>query len=130
MPRAAVEAFLSAVARGPDEIAARLETGVVYRAADLPVLTGRLAVQRLWRRLFQTYGAASIVPTLMIQDADIVIVRQTQTFGSGAGAFELAGTAVYGVRDGRVAYWRDCFDLRDLPGADRDLWPRLWRARW
>lgn len=130
MPRAVVEDFLGAVALGPEAIAARLDSDVVYRAADLPELNGRLAVQRLWRRLFQTYGEAAIEPVLIVQDADIVIVRQSLRFGSAGATLELASTAVYGVREGRLAHWRDCFDLRDLPGPDRDLWPRLWRARW
>lgn len=130
MSRAVVEEFLGALAGGPDQIAARLGGGVFYHATDLPVLIGRLEVTRLWRRLFQTYGEAAIEPILIVQDDDIVIVRQRQRFGRGAAAFELPSTAVYRVRDGQVAHWRDCFDLQDLPKDDRALWARLWRARW
>ena len=130
MPRAVVEEFLAAVGHGPEQIAVRLASDVVYRAADLPVLNGRLAVQRLWGRLFRSYGAVTVTPSLLVADDEVVLVRQRQTFGRAGEAFELAGVAVYVVRDGLVAHWRDCFDRGDLPAPDQALWSRLWRARW
>jgi limonene-1,2-epoxide hydrolase len=130
MTRIVVEEFLAAVGRGPDEIGDRLASDVVYRAADLPVLAGRLAVQRLWGRLFRRYGEIAVAPLLAVEDEDVVLVRQSRTFGRGGDAFELPGVAVYVVRDGLVVHWRDCFDRGDLSAADQALWPRLWRARW
>lgn len=128
--RAVVEEFLAALGLGAEEIGARLDSDVVHRAADLPALKGRLAVQRLWGRLFRSYGAVTATPLLVVADEEVVLVRQRRTFGRGDAAFELTGTAVYVVRDGRIAHWRDCFDRSDLPSADQALWPRLWRARW
>lgn len=130
MTRTVVEAFLAGIGGGPKEIGDRLASDVVYRAADLPVLTGRLAVQRLWGRLFRRYGEIAVKPLLAVEDEDVVLVRQCRTFGRAGASFELSGVAVYVVRDGLIVHWRDCFDLGDLPAADQALWPRLWRARW
>lgn len=131
MTQAVVLRLLEAVPNGADEMAAQLDHDIRYSVGDLPTLRGRLAVQRLWCRLLQSYASITIAPTLIIADAEIVIARQLQTFRRTTGeSFELNSVAVYVVRDDRIVDWRDRFDRSDLPGADDALWRRLWRARW
>lgn len=128
---AVVGAFLECVSGGPEALASRLDADVLYQASDLEPLRGRLAVERLWRRLFQSYAAIGISPVLMVEDEDIVLARQLQTFRPMTGEpFELTSVAVYVVREGCIVEWRDVFEPGDLPAEDLALWRRLWRARW
>jgi len=128
---AAVGDFLQRFAGGPEALTFRLDADVLYRAADLEPVRGRLAVERLWRRLFRSYAAIEVSPVLMVEDGDIVIARQLQTFRPMTGEpFELTSVAVYVVQGGCIVDWRDVFEPGDLPAEDLALWRRLWRARW
>lgn len=128
---AVVGDFLERFSGEPEALTSRLDADVLYRAADLEPVRGRLAVERLWRRLFRSYAAIEVSPVLMVEDGDIVLARQRQTFRPMAGElFELNSVAVFVVRDGRIIDWRDVFAPGDLPADHEALWRRLWRARW
>ena len=95
-------------ARDADALAPFLADDVVFTAyGDRPV-EGRDAVVGLWRNVLASFGEVRFETVHQAVDGDVVIAEQIHGLALPGGRLApIRNMAVYELRDGKIAAWRD-----------------------
>lgn len=110
-----VEAFLAVAANSDWESALPMLTeDVVYQNMMLPAVTGREAVRETAEGLLALCSDAEWVTHRQVVDGELVMNERTDRFLVNGEWLDLPVAGVFEVRDGRIAAWRDYFDLQTV----------------
>ena len=71
-------------------------------------ITGRSAVVELWRNVFDSFEQVTFETVHQAVNGDVVIAEQVHGLGLPGGRIApVMNMAIYEIRDGRIAAWRD-----------------------
>jgi limonene-1,2-epoxide hydrolase len=114
-PLATVNAFMTAAAsRDYDTALDLLTEDIEYQNMPLPAVHGRQAVKDTLEMLLATAKASEWVVHREASAGDVVLNERTDRFLVDGRWLELPVAGVFEVRDGRIALWRDYFDLQTI----------------
>ncbi|MFD8073364.1 nuclear transport factor 2 family protein [Streptomyces sp. NPDC059718] len=103
--RTFVEAFNT---KDPDRLLPFLHADVVFRNYGDDEIRGRDALLEMWRNVFGTFEQVRFETVHQAVNGDIVIAEQVHGLALPGGPLApVMNMAVYEVRDGRIAAWRD-----------------------
>lgn len=109
-----VEVFLNALADEDFDTAdAALADDVVYHNVGLPIIHGRHATVKLFRRM-QGRAAFQVKTHRIAADGSAVLTERTDALIIGPLRLQFWVCGVFEVRDGRITLWRDYFDFFDM----------------
>lgn len=114
-PRTVVEAFLAAMAElDYDTALTHVTDDVVYTNMPLGPVEGPGGIRAVLEPFFApTVTNEWVVSSVAVHD-DVVFVERLDRHQLPGGWVELPVVGVFEVRDGRIAAWRDYFDLATL----------------
>ena len=121
-PADTVRTFCAAWASGDMEnVYALMADDIVYHNIPLPVVHG-VAEARAFFAGFRFEEAEFRIHALAA-DGDTVLTERTDRFRLGDAWMELPVMGVFEVADGRIAKWRDYFDLGQMNDGMANLAP-------
>jgi limonene-1,2-epoxide hydrolase len=113
-----VDDFLRAAARRDyDTALALLTEDVEYQNMMLPPVHGRDAVRETVEGLLALCTDSDWVVHHAVAQGDLVMNERTDRFRIGGAWTDLPVMGVFELRDGRIARWRDYFDLQTIMAA-------------
>ena len=117
-PLETVNAFLRAAAARDYQAALPLLTDdVEYQNMMLPPVHGHAGVQETLEALLALCTASEWVVHKEVAQGDLVMNERTDRFQMGGTWTDLPVAGVFELRDGRIAKWRDYFDLQTVMQA-------------
>ena len=117
-PGAVVAAFLAAASQRDYDAAWALVTDdVEYQNMMLPAVHGKEALRDTLEGLLALCSASEWVTHRQLTAGDTVMNERTDRFRLGEDWVDLPVAGVFVVREGRVALWRDYFDLQTVMTA-------------
>jgi limonene-1,2-epoxide hydrolase len=113
-----VDDFLRAAARRDyDTALALLTEDVEYQNMMLPPVHGRDAVRETLEGLLALCTDSDWVVHREVAQGELVMNERTDRFRIGDAWTDLPVMGVFELRDGRIARWRDYFDLQTIMTA-------------
>ena len=113
-----VNAFLKAAsARDYDTALPMLTDDVEYQNMMLPAVHGKAAVRETLEALLALCTGSEWVVHRELAGGDLVMNERTDRFEMGGIWVDLPVAGVFELRDGRIALWRDYFDLPTIMNA-------------
>jgi limonene-1,2-epoxide hydrolase len=110
-----VNAFMKAAASGDYATAlGYLTDDVEYQNMPLPPVSGKEAVKGTLDMLLAAGTGSEWVVHRELSDGHIVMNERTDRFFAGDKTMELPVAGVFELRDGKIALWRDYFDLETI----------------
>ena len=111
-PLEVVHAFMAAAAAKDYDAALELLTeDVEYQNMPLPPVHGREAVRETMDALLSMCTASEWLVHRELAQGDLVMNERTDRFELNGTWVDLPVAGVFELRDGRIALWRDYFDL-------------------
>jgi limonene-1,2-epoxide hydrolase len=83
----------------------------VYHNMPGPPVAGRANVERLIRGFLSTWTETRWEVLNLLCEGDVVMAERVDRTKAGAKSVDLPCTGVFLMRDGKIAVWRDYFDL-------------------
>jgi limonene-1,2-epoxide hydrolase len=119
-----VRAFLkAAAARDYDAALALVTDDVEYQNMMLPAVHGKDAVEQTLEALLALCSDAEWVVHREVASGDLVLNERTDRFKLNGAWTDLPVAGVFELRDGKIALWRDYFDLQTIMSAMTALSP-------
>ncbi len=119
-----VNAFLVAAAkRDYDTALPMLTDDVEYQNMPIAPVKGRDAVREQLEALLAMGGDSEWNVLREVADGDVVMNERVDRFEIGGAWIDLPVMGVFVLRDGRIAEWRDYFDLATITNALSALTP-------
>ena len=113
-----VNQFCAAWERGQiDEIAAMITDDAVYHNIPLRPNVGREAVVNDFKSILDQFGPVRFDILRSAVDGDVVFNERVDHLTIKGNAFSLPVAGVFEVRDGKIAAWRDYFDMGKMRKA-------------
>ncbi|MGE3857498.1 MAG: limonene-1,2-epoxide hydrolase family protein [Dehalococcoidia bacterium] len=104
--------FLDAWSRlDADELCAYFTDDVVYHNMPGPPVEGREAVERRIRAFLSGWTETTWEVLTLLADGDVVIAERVDRTVAGTKRVDLPCVGIFLLRDGKIAVWRDYFDL-------------------
>lgn len=117
-PLETVNAFLrAAAARDYEQALPLLADDVEYQNMMLPAVHGHQQVRETLEGLLALCTASEWVVHREVAHGDLVMNERTDRFEMGGTWTDLPVAGVFELRDGRIALWRDYFDLQTVMAA-------------
>lgn len=117
-PLEIVNAFLrAAAARDYDTALPLLADDVEYQNMMLPPVHGHAGVRETLEGLLALCTDSEWVVRREVAQGDLVMNERTDRFRIGDTWTDLPVMGVFELRDGRIALWRDYFDLQTVMNA-------------
>lgn len=117
-PLETVRAFMTAAAdRDYDTSLGLLTEDVEYQNMMLPPVRGREQVRQTLEGLLALCSDSEWVVHRELADGDLVMNERTDRFRIGDTWTDLPVMGMFELRDGRIALWRDYFDLQTIMAA-------------
>jgi limonene-1,2-epoxide hydrolase len=114
-PLETVHAFMTAAAARDYDVALGLLTDdVEYQNMPLPPVHGVPAVKETLEMLLATAESSEWVVHREAANGNLVMNERIDRFLVGGRWLELPVAGVFELRDGRIALWRDYFDLETI----------------
>ena len=111
-PLEVVHAFMAAAEKRDYDAAMELLTDdVEYQNMPLPPVHGKAAVRETLEALLALCTDSEWVVHRELAAGDLVMNERTDRFEMGGKWVDLPVAGVFELRDGRIALWRDYFDL-------------------
>jgi limonene-1,2-epoxide hydrolase len=101
----------AAASRDYDVALSLLADDIEYQNMPLPAVHGPAAVQETIEMLLGMCTKSEWVVHREVADGDVVMNERTDRFHVDGRWLELPVAGVFVLRDGRIAIWRDYFDL-------------------
>ena len=103
--RSFVDTFAS---RNADLLAPFFTDDIVFENYGDPVIHGRPALVKMWAGVFANFVEVKFETVNQAVEGDVVIAEQVHGLGLRAGRLApIKNLAVYEMRDGKIAAWRD-----------------------
>jgi limonene-1,2-epoxide hydrolase len=110
--RRLVERFCEAFARrDPDELLTYFEDEAVYHNMPGPLVQGKPAIRAVLERFLLPAQRVEFRMLNVAAAADTVLTERLDVFEMGGRTVELPVAGVFEVRGGKIAAWRDYFDM-------------------
>ncbi len=111
-PSEVVHAFMAAAEkRDYDAAMELLADDIEYQNMPLPPVHGKAAVRETLEALLALCTDSEWVVHRELASGDLVMNERTDRFEMGGKWVDLPVAGVFELRDGRIALWRDYFDL-------------------
>ena len=108
-----VESFCGAwAARDVDAILGYFAADAVYHNIPIEPAVGLDAIRAVLEMFVPPADEIEFVIHHIFSSGDLVFTERTDRFVMGAKTIELPVAGVFEVRDGKIAAWRDYFDLQ------------------
>ncbi|MGA9564504.1 MAG: limonene-1,2-epoxide hydrolase family protein [Candidatus Korobacteraceae bacterium] len=112
---ALVRRFLEASVRADcDEFASYFTEDAVWSNAPWEPVRGREAIRDTLRRGAQSMIALPWELRHIVADGDVVLTERVDHFTVGEAQISVPCMGVFELRDGKIAAWRDYWDLRQF----------------
>lgn len=116
-PLETVNAFMAAAAgRDYDTALGLLTDDIEYQNMPLPAVRGGQAVKDTLEMLLATAQSSEWVVHRECASGNVVMNERTDRFQVEGRWLELPVAGVFELRDGKIALWRDYFDLQTIMG--------------
>jgi limonene-1,2-epoxide hydrolase len=110
-----VNAFMKAAAdRDYDTAVSHLTDDIEYQNMPIPPVNGKDAVRATLDMLLANAEGSEWVVHREVEAGNIVMNERTDRFLIGGTWMELPVAGVFELRDGKIALWRDYFDLETI----------------
>ncbi len=107
-----VERFCEAFKRrDPDEILAFFTDDAVYHNMPVAPVRGKAAIRNVLEMFLKPSQSVEFVTLNIAARGDIVLTERVDKFAMAGRNVELPVAGVFEVRDGKIAAWRDYFDM-------------------
>lgn len=111
-PVAVVRAFCAAwEARDQDRVLDAFTEDAIYHNIPMQPAVGKDAIRALLAMILAPATDVTFEIVNMAASGDVVLTERVDTFHMGERTIALPVMGVFEVRDGRIAAWRDYFDL-------------------
>jgi limonene-1,2-epoxide hydrolase len=109
---ALVQRFCEAFSRrDPDEILEFFTDDAVYHNMPMPPMTGKPAIRNVLDMFLKPAQSVEFAMLHIAGDGDVVHTERIDRFDMGEKKVELPVAGVFEIRDGKIAAWRDYFDM-------------------
>ncbi|WP_405493826.1 limonene-1,2-epoxide hydrolase family protein [Nocardia sp. NBC_00511] len=95
----------------PESIAEFFTDDAIYHNVPMEPFIGKPAILEFLRGFIGAFGGIEFTVHHQAVTGNIVLNERTDRFSLGDKQIELPVTGVFEVRDGRIAAWRDYFDM-------------------
>jgi len=110
-----VNAFMKAAAdRDYDTAVSYLTDDIEYQNMPLPPVNGKQAVRDTLDMLLANAEGSEWVVHREVESGNIAMNERTDRFLIGGKWMELPVAGIFELRDGKIALWRDYFDLETI----------------
>lgn len=110
-----VDAFIAAIERKDIEAAlAFAAEDIEYDNVPMPTVNGHDGVRSFLAPLVEGVEEVVFEVHRQLVDGEVVMNERTDKFRVGEKWLELPVTGIFEVRQGKIALWRDYFDLQTL----------------
>ena len=110
-----VNAFMKAAAdRDYDTAVSYLTDDIEYQNMPLPPVNGKQAVRDTLDMLLANAEGSEWIVHREVEAGDIAMNERTDRFLIGGKWMELPVAGIFELRDGKIALWRDYFDLETI----------------
>lgn len=99
-------------ARDVDAILGYFADDAVYHNIPIEPAVGRDAIRAVLDMFVPPSDEIEFVIHRIVSDGDVVFAERTDRFVMGDKTIELPVAGVFELRDGKIAAWRDYFDLQ------------------
>ena len=114
---AIITEFCDAWTRGDvDAIVAAFTDDAVYHNIPMQPITGREQIEGFIRPFLST-GSITFETLHQVTNGDLVMNERVDTVVQGDRTIALPVMGVFELRDGKIAAWRDYFDLQTFTGG-------------
>lgn len=103
----------------PDKIADYFTEDAVYHNIPMEPVEGRDAIRTFVAGFVAAFGNIDFRVHRQLADGDVVMNERTDVFSLNGGEIELPVVGVFEVRGGKIAAWRDYFDMAPITSATR-----------
>ena len=115
---ALVEAFCAAwKARDVDDIVSYFADDAVYHNIPIDPVTGPEAIRTFIEGFLGGVDSVTFEVRHIAAAGDVVLTERVDVFEAPGKRIELPVMGTFEVRDGRIAAWRDYFDLQQFMGG-------------
>jgi limonene-1,2-epoxide hydrolase len=112
---ALIRSFIGACVRAnPEEFANYLAEDATWWNAPWKPIKGREAIRETLRRGAEQMAALPWEIVHIVADGDLVMVERVDNFLQGETRVSVPCVGVFELRDGKIAAWRDYWDLRQF----------------
>jgi limonene-1,2-epoxide hydrolase len=102
----------------PDELATWFTEDAVYHNIPMPPAEGRDAIKEFIAGFVSAFDGIDFQVHRQVGDGDVVMNERTDVMRKkGGGEVALPVMGVFEVRDGKIAVWRDYFDMATVTAA-------------
>jgi limonene-1,2-epoxide hydrolase len=102
----------------PDELAGYFTEDAVYHNIPMAPVQGREAIKEFIAGFTAGFDGIDFQVHRQVSDGNVVMNERTDIMHrKDGGEIPLPVTGVFEVIDGRIAAWRDCFDLATVTSA-------------
>jgi limonene-1,2-epoxide hydrolase len=102
----------------PDELAGYFSDDAIYHNIPMQPVQGREAIKEFIAGFTAAFDGIDFVVHRQVSHGDLVMNERTDTMRrKDGGEIALPVMGVFEVRDGRIAAWRDYFDLATITAA-------------
>ena len=98
----------------PDEIAEFFTDDAVYHNIPMDPITGRDAIQTFIAGFAGGAKQINFLVNNIVADGDVVMTERVDVFELPNGKVELPVMGTFEVKDGKIAAWRDYFDMKQF----------------
>jgi limonene-1,2-epoxide hydrolase len=98
----------------PDEIAEFFTDDAVYHNIPMDPLTGRDAIKTFIAGFAGSAKQIDFRVNNIVADGDVVLTERVDVFELPNGKVELPVMGTFEVKDGKIAAWRDYFDMKQF----------------
>ena len=107
-----VRSFCDAFARrDPDEILGFFTDDAVYHNMPMAPVNGTTAIRSILEMFLKPATSVEFIVLKIAESGDTVLTERLDRFEMGGRTVELPVAGVFDLRDGKIAAWRDYFDL-------------------
>jgi limonene-1,2-epoxide hydrolase len=107
-----VRRFCEAFARrDPDELVEYFQDDAVYHNMPGPPVQGKVAIRAVLERFLAPASAVQFEMRHLAAEGDCVLTERIDRFEMGGKSVELPVMGAFELRDGKIAAWRDYFDM-------------------
>jgi limonene-1,2-epoxide hydrolase len=102
----------------PEQILSRFTDDAVYHNIPMPPAEGKEAIKGFLALMLDGFDGIDFRVHRQFSQGDVVMNERTDVMRrTDGGKLELPVMGVFEVRDGRIAVWRDYFDLATVTAA-------------
>jgi limonene-1,2-epoxide hydrolase len=109
---ALVQSFCDAFSRrDPEEILSFFTEDAVYHNIPMPAMTGKAAIRNVLYMFLKPSQSAVFAMLHIAGSGDVVHTERIDRFEIAGKKIELPVAGVFEIQDGKIAAWRDYFDM-------------------